>query len=419
MPLIRLPPVEICDMITGPASPGPPVSADLTDPTDAGKLVRLAALRAEVRALERELDLVRPPQPLPRDFMPDEAIYALIMQYSSEFISIHGPDGRYLFASPACEQLLGYSPSEMIGLDPYGLLHPDDIPAVAASHATQKVGEPRVDEARLRHKDGSYVWVATLSSARVVDGAVEQIICCTRNISARRRAEEQQQELVRRLDAFASVAAHDLKAPLQAISGLIDVVRWGAGDRLNPDELSLLDRAVARAVRLGSLVDGILLFSRMEDQRLVVEPVDLNVLTRNALADVGPELQDLAASVEVAPELPTFAGDPLLLGALMRNLLVNALKYRSLDRPVRVEVRAHAQNGRFLLEVEDNGIGIDASDQGRVFEMFARADSARNRPGNGLGLALCRRIAQHHGGEISLQSRLGEGTTVQVDLPLG
>jgi two-component system, chemotaxis family, sensor kinase Cph1 len=385
---------------------------------DARKLVRLAALRAELRELEEELGLTRPVAAEAREDLLDAAVYSLIMRFGTELISIHAPNGRYLFASPAVTALLGWTPAEMVGRDAYSLFHPDDIPTIAESHARQVDTLVQRVEYRLRRRDGSYLWVETVSRSHVVDGVVQRIVCTTRDVSERRRAAEQQEELVRRLEAFASLAAHDLKAPLQAISGLVDLVRLGAGDRLHRQEQELLDRAVERTVRLGSLVDGLLLFSRMESEPFAREPVLLRELVEGAVTELEGELRAASGSVQIDPELPTVRGDALLLGALVHNLLANAIKYRSPDRPPRVRVAGRRLGGSVALEIADNGIGIAAGDQARVFEMFARADAGRSQPGNGLGLALCRRIALHHGGDIALQSTPGVGSTFTVQLPL-
>lgn len=384
---------------------------------DADKLVRLAALRAELRALETELGLTLPPSAHRRDTLLDAAAYALVMEFSSDAVSVHSADGRYQFVSPAVEQILGFRPEQLVGVDPYGMIHPDDLRRVAESHAQQWKGTAQRVEYRLQCADGSWRWVETFTRPRVDESGLQQIICSTRDISDRRRAAEQQDELIRRLETFASMAAHDLKAPLQAISGLVDVVRWGAGERLLPDEHDLLERAAARTVRLGELVDGLLLFSRMDAQQLDAVPVDLAAVTQRAIRDLQGEIERNKATVSVIAPLPRASGDPILLEVLIQNLLSNAIKYRRDDVLPHIRIEGEAQKGAVVLRMSDNGMGISAADQQRVFDMFTRTEAGRSLPGSGVGLALCRRIVLHHGGEIGVESVPGHGATFSVRLP--
>lgn len=216
-----------------------------------------------------------------------------------------------------------------------------------------------------------------------------------------------------RLDAVASQLAHDLKSPLGTISMSIGLVSEelqeafpAASDAVEP----LLERATRGSFRLGDLIDRVLATARL-DGAVVQEPVDLDAVLRDVLTDLA---DDLADAVLTVPVLPAVLGDELQLRALFQNLLSNAAKYRSDERPLEVSIRAAHLVDRWCVEVVDNGRGVSPQIREKMFERNVQGDASA--PGHGIGLATCRRIVEAHGGQIGLSATPGGGTTVWFEL---
>lgn len=218
-----------------------------------------------------------------------------------------------------------------------------------------------------------------------------------------------------RLAAFAGQVSHDLKTPLAGVSLSVGMAREQlAGGGGTPEELDwLMARAGDAAGRMAALIDDMLAFAQVGGTEMH-QRVDLQEVVQDVLHDVDSRLA--RAEVVVGP-LPVVPGDRTQLRAMLQNLVVNALAYRSPDRPLRVEVDGRRQDGRAVLEVRDNGRGIAPEDVERVFSPLQRA--AHDVPGSGIGLATCRRIVEAHGGRIALHPRAGNGAVARVELPAG
>jgi PAS domain S-box-containing protein len=216
------------------------------------------------------------------------------------------------------------------------------------------------------------------------------------------------------LTRFAHAAAHDLSEPLRTMRGLAELLSRRYGERLDATGRELLDSLLAAGTRGEALVQAILKYSRVGgDQPLAGGSVDTAALVRDVVRSLGQAINDTAASVEIG-DLPTVTGDAGMLGQLFQNLLVNALRFRGPDPP-RVTVTAEREAERWRFRVADNGVGIEPGDRERIFELFTRLHPAA-RDGTGVGLALCRRIVQRHGGEIQAEGNEPAGSVFTFTL---
>ena len=222
------------------------------------------------------------------------------------------------------------------------------------------------------------------------------------------------------LEDFSSTVAHDLRAPLRAMRGIGQIVREDySGKPLGTEGLSLLDRMTAAAGRMDALIEGLLAYSRLSRQEIVLEPVALGPLLGRVLEDLGPDLASRHASVEVSPDLPVVRAHRLMLGQALINLISNGVKFVAPGTPPRVTVSATSENGRALLAVVDNGIGIAPELQGRLFRPFSRLPQADGTfPGTGFGLAIVRKAVERMGGRVGVESEPGKGSRFWVELPL-
>jgi signal transduction histidine kinase len=217
------------------------------------------------------------------------------------------------------------------------------------------------------------------------------------------------------LQQFAFVAAHELSTPLTVVIGVLETVLTRYPDGLEPDVANLLGAARSSSGRLQHLIDDLLAYSRAGRETALV-PVDLRVALDEALAQLETQIALSGAEV-VADELPVVLGNAQQLRLVFANLVGNAIKYRRAGQRPLVQIgSAPRDDDVWYLSVEDNGIGIEPERAEAVFAMFERNQPDGDRPGSGIGLALCKRILERHGGEIWVEQAATGGTVVKFSL---
>ncbi len=244
-------------------------------------------------------------------------------------------------------------------------------------------------------------------------------------VAAQRLVEEQAAELRRsnaELEQFAYVASHDLQEPLRKVASFCQMLQRRYGDQLDERGRQYIEFAVDAAKRMQVLINDLLTFSQVG--RLIdrTVPVDLEDSLAQALGNLSTRLEENDAEVEHDP-LPTVLGDPTLLTMLLQNLVANAVKFRSADRPPRIRVsaeRVSAEGGRaeWRLAVQDNGIGLDPQFADKIFVIFQRLHAREEYGGTGIGLALAKKIVEYHGGRIWLDPDYREGARFCFTLPV-
>ncbi|GGL73238.1 hypothetical protein GCM10009039_34130 [Halocalculus aciditolerans] len=217
-----------------------------------------------------------------------------------------------------------------------------------------------------------------------------------------------------RLEQFAYAASHDLQEPLRMVSSYLSLIESRYEDELDEDGEEFLAFAVDGAERMREMIDALLRYSRVETRGDAFEPVDLDGVFADVRADLGMRIEESDADV-TAETLPRVEGDEDQLRQVFQNLLDNALEYNDDAPTVRVSSRREGEMWR--LAVRDDGIGIDPERADSVFEVFQRLHTRDEHEGTGIGLALCQRIVERHGGEITVDSTPGEGSTFEFTLP--
>jgi two-component system, sensor histidine kinase and response regulator len=218
----------------------------------------------------------------------------------------------------------------------------------------------------------------------------------------------------RELEDFASVVAHDLRSPLLTISGYCQLIQDDYGEHFDATARDYFSQIVGGAARMDRLIDDVLEYSRAGRSREPFRPVDMQAVLVQATANLEASIRQRQARIEAGP-LPAVAGDQSQLVQLLQNLIGNAVKFCSKEPPwVRITALPEADWWRFV--VQDNGIGIAEEHFERIFQTFQRLHG-REYPGTGIGLAICKKIVQRHGGRIWLDSAAGEGTTFYFTLP--
>jgi signal transduction histidine kinase len=219
------------------------------------------------------------------------------------------------------------------------------------------------------------------------------------------------------LEQFASIASHDLQEPLRKVRTFTEQIATGEADNLSDKGKDYLQRANTAAERMQRLIEDLLKFSRVATHGRPFAPVELAPLVAEVVDDLDAQVHESGAQIHVG-ELPTINGDAPQLRQMMQNLLSNALKFRREGVPPEVFVEATVGGGIAQVTVRDNGIGFEPQYSRRIFRVFERLHGRNAYPGTGIGLALCRKIAERHGGTITADGVPGEGSTFTVTLPV-
>lgn len=352
--------------------------------------------------------------------------YRIVSEFTSDWIYWRGLNREVFYVSPACEEISGYPPQEFYKspdlLDT--MVHPDEG-AVWTHHSHQElVHEPCVPlEFRIITRKGEIHWISHFCKP-VHDRNGKFLGVCGSNcdITVQKRAEEalrvKTDELVRsnaELEQFAYAASHDLQTPLRAISGYLNLLSKRYGGELNAEATRFIERTIQSAHRMQRLINDLLTYSRVSTRGNPFQPTDCNTVLREVLDTLQPSIEETGAVI-TCHSLPTVFGDSGQLAQLFQNLIDNAIKFRDEESP-QIHIDAQRLDGNWLFSVRDNGIGIDLQYTERIFLIFQRLHTLDKYPGTGIGLSICKKIVERHGGRIWVNSREGEGSTFHFIIP--
>jgi PAS domain S-box-containing protein len=347
-----------------------------------------------------------------------------------------------LYVSPQIESLLGFSQKEWLE-NPvlwYTQLHPDDRDRWSLEFARFCAsGERFRCEYRFLARDGGVVWVH--GEAQLVRDEAGQPLFLqgiAYDITEKKQAEKvlqrlnsalgeanaalarQAEELARsnaELEQFAYVVSHDLQEPLRMVSSFTQLLSKRYQGKLGADADEFIGYVVEGAVRMQHLINDLLTCSRVGRTGKGLAPTDCASVFASALANLGMAIEECGAVVTADP-LPTVLAEESQLLQVFQNLIANAIKFRKDDQPPQIHVGARRQGAEWLFWVQDNGIGIERQYGARIFLVFQRLHSRRQYPGNGIGLAICKKVVECHGGRIWLESEPGQGSTFFFTLPV-
>ena len=341
-------------------------------------------------------------------------------------------EGRFVSINQACLKVWGYQPQELIGRKYIDLVFPEDVVNTNKVAARIMSGEELTNfENRYRHKNGTLVstmWTSHWSESEHLMFAIAH------DNTERKLAEEKLKDFAARLERsnaelqdFASVASHDLQEPLRKIQAFGDRLKSKCDDTLNEDGRDYLDRMQNAAGRMQTLINDLLILSRVTTKTQPFTAVNLREVADEVLSDLETRIEMTNGTIEIG-ELATIEADPTQMRQLLQNLIGNALKFNRPGVPPIVKIRGEICHDRTLnrskestgaeycLTVEDNGIGFEEKYADRIFQVFQRLHGRSEYEGTGIGLSVCRKIAERHGGDITAQSIPGEGTTFTVNM---
>jgi cell cycle sensor histidine kinase DivJ len=359
------------------------------------------------------------------------AMYRFLADNAMDLITRHSADGRIRFASPAAQGLLGQSPDALIGLAPAALVHPDDLRVIqAAFMEASYFARAATAEIRLKRADGTFVWAEIrCRPAAPIKGKAADIVAVTRDITERKsyeraliEARDLAEEANRAKSSFLANMSHELRTPLNAILGFSEVMTHEMfGPVGSPRYLEYSRLIHESGAHLLELINGILDMSKIEAGKfeLSEEIFDLDE-TANACARFVRQPAERAGvrlKIAIAPRARAIFADKRAIKQVLVNLLSNGVKFT--PRGGEVRLTAGLDSKGIEIVVADSGVGISAKDLARLGQPFEQVEGehVRSKEGTGLGLALVKALASMHGGEATIESALGVGTTVHVRLP--
>ena len=327
-------------------------------------------------------------------------------------------EGRLIEANPAFYRLLHLPIGAMLDLNAVYVRPRERSDLVQRlTHA----GHVQAHTARLRCGDGQEIW-ASLTKALSNDGGAVLIDGMLEDVTAAKESEEvlirKTEELARsnsELEQFAYIASHDLQEPLRMLSVYSSLLAERYRGKFDEKADSFLAYTVEGAQRMQTLITGLLSYSRVgSNTDQLLQPVDLAALLDRCLFNLQVTIQERGALVTY-DQLPTIQGDEVLIGQLLQNLIANGIKFCR-ESP-RIHIGAKRAREAWQFSISDNGIGIPPDHHQRIFGIFHRLHARHEYPGTGIGLAVCRRVVERHGGRIWVESEVGRGSVFHFVMP--
>ena len=335
------------------------------------------------------------------------------------------PEGHVMSWNAGARRMNGYIADEIIGQHFSKFYTADAIQRGWPDHELKVAAEQGrfEDESWRLRQDGTQFWANVVITPWRDDAwTLCGFLKITRDMTARKQADEKLAEYASRLQAsnheleqFASIAAHDLQEPLRKIEAFSERLQIKSKD-LDDQSRDYLHRIVNSAHRMRDLINDLLGYSRISTKAQPFSQVDLGEIASAVISDLEGRIHQTGGRVETGV-MPTIEADPLQMRQLFTNLIANALKFRRPEAAPVVRISAAARGQKVTIWFSDNGIGFDEIYLDRIFDVFQRLHGRQEYEGTGMGLAICRKIVERHGGTITAQSKPGEGATFIVTLP--
>lgn len=382
-------------------------------------------LRRELRQHRRDEQALRE----------SEERYRLIVEHSMDAILLTARGDSILDANPAACRMFGRDAETIRRLGRASFLDESDPRFSAALAELNSSGRFRGELGFLRADGAAFPGEISSTLFTSSDGR-ERSSVIVRDISARRQAEQEIRRLNtelearvaertaqltlanRELETFSYSVSHDLRAPLRAINGFATIIARRYRADLNEEGRHYLDNIIQASQHMGALIDHLLAYARLGRAGVRHLPVPLAALLDQLAANAHAQLAALGGTISVADDLPVVIGDPTLLSQIFSNLIENALTYQQPERPPQIAIGHQRTDGCAMIRVSDNGIGIPREYHTKIFNIFQRLHSDEQYPGTGIGLATVKKAVDLLGGDVTLESQVGIGSTFTISLPI-
>ncbi len=335
-------------------------------------------------------------------------------------------EGKFIMANSAYAKMLGYdSPTDL-------MKSIKDIPVeIYVDPEIRKNFQQEVErnekarcEYEAKRKDGSKVWVS--ASAHIVKDERGRFLyyeSIVEDMTDRKMKELELQNMAdtlkrsnEELDRFAHTVAHDIKQPLTSLLLCSEVLAQECKGKVSNETFRYTQHIEDTARRISAFVTDILKFSEASSKAFKPEQVDLNEVLSNVLEDLDASILAAKANINIQT-LPVIWGDRVKLLRLFSNLISNSIKFKKPDLPLEIVIMASRIGNKAVISVRDNGVGFDSTEEQNVFNLFTRLKNSKDISGSGMGLAMCKRIVDLHGGNIWVKSQVGKGTMFSFSLP--
>lgn len=335
-------------------------------------------------------------------------------------------EGNFTFFNEAMAKIIGYAEKEMLGLNYRAYMSQATAEGVyQAFNRVYRTGKPNHGfDWQLVSKGGGERWVSvSIVLMRAENGSAVGFQGIARDITARIGAEKKLERYAaalersnRELEQFAYVASHDLQEPVRLVKSYLKLLYQRCQDKLDEETDSFINSAIEGTERMQEMIRALLDLARLETRGQEFTATDCNTVLQDALTSLALMIEESEAQVTYDP-LPTVMAEQVQLRQVFQNLVANGIKFRRKEVRPHVHISANRQGEEWLFRVQDNGIGIDPQQTERVFQIFRRLHNREDYPGIGIGLALCKRIVERHGGCIRVESEPGTGSTFYFTVP--
>ena len=346
-----------------------------------------------------------------------EALFAMLSEVSKVGIFMVELDGKYSFINDRGCEIIGLDAEEILDLGTGRTMHPDDSERVMEDwNKALKHMKHFKCEYRYHHLNGSDIWVIAVAKPNIdASGRFVNYVGTLVDINEHQKAEEKViktlDELNRsnkELEHFAYVVSHDLQEPLRSVSSFLQLLSRRYKDEIDPKSAEYIDIAVHGANRMQTMINDLLSYSRITTRGKKFTYTDCQVVLDDTLRDLNATIEENDAIVTNDP-LPTVFADNSQMKHLFQNLIVNGIKFHGEKQP-KIHISVVEKGKEWLFLFQDNGIGIDSKYAESIFDVFKRLHTRKEYSGTGIGLSICRKIVHRHGGEIWVESNLGEGS---------
>jgi PAS domain S-box-containing protein len=360
-----------------------------------------------------------------------EELHRTLLDNLPAGVVVHGPDTAILFSNPMASELLGLTEDQLQGktaMDPAWhflreggeMLPLEEYPVNQVVSSGQSLSNLVVGVVRGGEVDHAWL-LANAYPVRDASGELLQVVVAFTDITDRKRATEElaarTEDLARSnsdLEKFAYIASHDLQEPLRMVASYTQLLQRRYQGQLDADADEFIGYAVDGATRMQRLINELLVYSRVGSQGSAFVETELESVLADVVQVLTISIAESGAEVTHDP-MPTVVCDPTQIGQVFQNLIANAIKFHG-DAPPRIHVGVESSGDEWVFSVKDNGLGIEPEYFDRIFVIFQRLQSRADYPGTGMGLAICKRIVERHGGRTWVESGEGIGSTFYFTL---
>lgn len=377
---------------------------------ESGKVIRFAGVAddtTELKEYEERLILAR------GEAQEAGRLLENFFAVSLDLLTLAGMDGYLKRVNPAFTKTLGYSEEELLERPFLEFVHPDDRQDTETALRGLSDGSVVLSfQNRYRHRNGQAVWLEWSAVPHLDEGL---IYAAARDVTERRRIEDELKRSNKELEQFAYVASHDLQEPLRMVTSFVQLLERRCGERIGPEGAEYMEHVIGGTERMRRLILALLEWSRVQRKGRPLVPIESNRSLDEALDNLALAIEEAGATI-CRGNLPRVNADHEQLTRLFQNLVSNALRFCPKASP-KVAIEATAVEEGWEFTIEDNGEGIAPEQRENVFEVFQRLHTRAEVPGTGIGLAICRRIVDRHGGRIWIEDGRDGGACFHFTLP--